>query len=351
MADGSRSPKKAASDKEKDKPKDTKQEKIRDPPPKEEWEPLETSIIKGPVVLTEEQQQKLNTFKEAVKDIKRPYHDDGELCRWLVAREWDLDKATFMFTESMKWRDKEHIDTVLDYLPKTSDFFDILKEYWPHSILSTHRFYTKDGWPVIYERFGKLDLDMVDMMPLQDLILFHMYTIECVEAERRRCAALHGSTLACTLIQDLEGLGLDHIGPNGVKIFKTIAKIDQDNFPEGLRKVFFVNTPKIFQMGWKLVRGSLDDGVVAKFAFFGDKDEYLPELRKVMTDENIPTEYGGKADVMLTPGGSVKKYKKIAKELRQSSKNKAKDKEREKEQEKEQEKEKEKEKDKEKQKD
>jgi len=117
-----------------------------------------------------------------------------------------------------------------------------------------------------------------------------------------------------------------------------IAKIDQDNFPEGLREVYFVNTPKIFQMGWKLVRGAIDDGVVAKFSFFGEQAEYLPELKKVMTEENIPAEYGGKADVVLSPGGSVKKYKKQAKEIRQANKEREKEREREKEKEKEKEK-------------
>jgi len=304
MSDDNKSPKKHA------------KVAIREPPSKEEWIELDRSVIKGRLVMTEEQQDLLKEFKELVKDIKKPWHDDGELTRWLVARDWDLKKATYMFTESMKWRNKENIDTILDFLPKTNPFFDLLKEYWPHNILSPHRFYTKDGWPVIYEKFGALDFDLVDLMPLDHLVSFHMYTIECVEKERRRCVDLHGCPMGFTLVQDLEGLGIDHISPNAVKILKQIAKIDQDNFPEGLRKVFFVNTPKIFQMGWKLVKGAFDDGVVAKFNFFGDKEEFLPELLKVMTEDNIPVEYGGQAQVELAPGGSVKKYKKLAKEIR-----------------------------------
>jgi len=70
-------------------------------------------------------------------------------------------------------------------------------------------------------------------------------------------------------------------------------------------------------MGWKLVKGAIDDGVVAKFNFFGaDKEEYLPQMLHVMTEDNIPVEYGGKAPVELVPGGSVKKFKKAAKEIR-----------------------------------
>ena len=76
-----------------------------------EWEELDASIIKGRLVLTDEQKEILEQFKVNVADCKRPYHDDGELCRWLVAREWDLKKATFMFTESMKWRTQEVCNT------------------------------------------------------------------------------------------------------------------------------------------------------------------------------------------------------------------------------------------------
>jgi len=295
-------------------------DKDKDEKEGDEWEELDPSVIKGRLILNDEQKAKLEEFKAQVKDCTRPYHDDGELTRWLVAREWDLKKAVAMFTESMKWRTKEGIDTILETCPQTNEYFEILNDYWPHSVLSTRRYFTRDGWPVMYEKFGALDLDMVDIMPLSDLIQFHMYTIEKVEEERRKAVEKHGFSMGFTLIQDLEGLGLDHIGPNGVKVFKTIAKIDQDNFPEGLRKVYFVNTPKIFQVGWKLVKSAIDDGVVAKFNFFGGQEEYLPELRKVMTDENIPEEYGGKAHVELKPGGSVKKYKKQAKEIKQNKK-------------------------------
>jgi len=231
-----------------------------------------------------------------------------------------LKKATAMFTESMKWRTQEGIDDILETLPKTNEHFDMLKEYWPNSILAPQRSYTRDGWPVIYERFGKLDLDLVDIMPLRDLMLFHMFTIESMEAERRKCVERHGFPMGFVLVQDLDGLGLDHIGPNGVKVFKSIAKIDQDNFPEGLRKVYFINTPKIFQMAWKLVKSAIDDGVVAKFSFFGGQEEYLPEIRKAVSDENIPIEYGGAQQVDLSPGGSVKKYKKILKDKAKAAK-------------------------------
>jgi len=290
--------------------------KEREVPGPQEWEEIDTSIIKGRLIINDEQKEILEEFKVLVKDIKKPHHNDGELCRWLVARNWDLKKAHFMFTESMKWREKESIDSVLDTLPKSNEYFEILNDYWPHSILSGHRFYTRDGWPVMYERFGKLDLDLVDLMPIHDLMMFHMYTIESVEKERRRCVEKHGFSMGFTLVQDLGDLGIEHFGPNGVKVFKTIAKIDQDNFPEGLRKVYFVNTPKVFRVGWDLVKSAIDEGVVAKFCFFGGQEEYLPELKKVMSDDNIPEEYGGKAKVDLSPGGSVKKYKKLAKEIK-----------------------------------
>jgi len=231
-----------------------------------------------------------------------------------------------MFTASMEWRTQEEIDDILEALPKTNEHYEMLREYWPNSILCPQRSYTRDGWPVIYERFGALDLDLVDLVPIRDLMLFHMFTIESIEAERRKCVEKHGFPMGFVLVQDLEGLGLDHIGPNGVKVFKMIAKIDQDNFPEGLRKVFFVNTPKLFQMAWKLVKSAIDDGVVAKFSFFGGQEEFLPELQKVVNDENIPEEYGGTQKVALAPGGSVKKYKKLAKEREKLKKEKQKEK-------------------------
>jgi hypothetical protein len=71
--------------------------------------------------------------------------DDSTLCRFLRARQFDVDKAEKMLREYIEHRERWHLDTILDEE-------DPLEMLWQHSAPVVHTGYDKIGRPVIIKR-------------------------------------------------------------------------------------------------------------------------------------------------------------------------------------------------------
>jgi hypothetical protein len=72
------------------------------------------------------------------------------------------------------------------------------------------------------------------------------------------------------LFLDLEPASLGHLTNRKVlDVVDMLAKIDQDNYPECLRKVYLINSTKIFSMIWNIIQYFFDENTKAKFSFYG----------------------------------------------------------------------------------
>ena len=93
-----------------------------------------------PGTLTASQASKLEKLKENAQDIWLPKFDDFYMCRWLRAREWDVKKAEKMLRDTMEWRKKNGIDTILeDWEPP-----EVLVKYSPGGFTG----FDKKGGPI-----------------------------------------------------------------------------------------------------------------------------------------------------------------------------------------------------------
>lgn len=70
---------------------------------------------------------------------------DASLCRFLRARQYDVQKAEKMYTAFIENREKWQLDSILD-----ED--DPLEEFWLRCVPNAHYCYDKIGRPVLYER-------------------------------------------------------------------------------------------------------------------------------------------------------------------------------------------------------
>jgi hypothetical protein len=59
--------------------------------------------------------------------------------------------------------------------------------------------------------------------------------------------------------------------------------------------MFIINAPWIFKPLWAMIKPWLDPNTVNKIRVFGYND-YQEELKKVIDEDQIPKEYGGKAN-------------------------------------------------------
>merc|ERR1711918_326642 len=75
---------------------------------------------------------------------------------------------------------------------------------------------------------------------------------------------------------------------------KAYTSMASDNFPESIWKTYIINAPFIFKAAWNFVSKLLDPNTVAKFSILGGEKDYMPRLRELLDDDNIPAFLGGK---------------------------------------------------------
>ncbi|XP_069134410.1 SEC14-like protein 3 [Argopecten irradians] len=92
----------------------------------------------------------LQTFKDNVKDLLKPSHDDYYLLRWLRARNFDLKKSEEMLRNHASWRKKTGADTILE----SFKIPEIIDKY----LTGGHCGFDKEGNPIWIDPFGRIDI-------------------------------------------------------------------------------------------------------------------------------------------------------------------------------------------------
>lgn len=80
--------------------------------------------------------------------------------------------------------------------------------------------------------------------------------------------------------------------------------MDKLYYPEGLRKMYFINTPTLFQMLFKMVKSFYDPRTLGKIDILGSN--YESTLRAIIPEDELVTLYGGKQEYTFPPAGPVK---------------------------------------------
>jgi len=261
----------------------------------------------------EEQLEKIKQFRTATGDELSPEENDLQLVRWLVARKWDVSDASKMYIESKKWRKTKKIDTITEWIQDLKSF-KFLTDYWPISIIPEKKsppLRTIDGYLVIYERLTEMHPDILDIVSLEDMIHFHIYIQELCAMQQRRIMAeeKNGTYAGIIYVYDLCSLTISHLSRSNYNMFQEFNTFDSNNYPETLRRVFLINAPSVFTMGWKVAKKFLDPATIKKIVILGT--DFKEELFKAIPPESLPKAYGGTLDYLPSGGGSIKGIKKF----------------------------------------
>jgi len=263
---------------------------------------------------TPEQLDKLSQFRNGpAAAVIRAEDNDLQLVRWLIARKWDVNEASSMYIASMKWREDQKIDNISEWIQNIKPF-KYLSDYWPISILPEKKsppLRTNDGYLIIYERLTEMHPDILDIISLDDMVKFHLYIQELCAKEQRRIMneERSGTYAGIVYVYDLSSLTLAHLSPSNYNMFQQFNVYDANNYPETLRRVFLINSPSIFTMGWKVAKKFLDPETIKKIVILGT--DYKTVLFKEIPPEYIPKSYGGQLDFIPSGGGSIKGIKKF----------------------------------------
>ncbi|GFQ03633.1 phosphatidylinositol/phosphatidylcholine transfer protein sfh6 [Phtheirospermum japonicum] len=253
-----------------------------------------------------EEQNVVDAFRQAlITDNLLPtrFDDYHVMLRFLKARKYNIEKAKVMWANMLQWRKSFGTDTILEDL----DFKELneVQCYYPHGYHGVD----KDGRPVYIEKLGMIDVDMLlHVTTLERFVKYQVQEFEKSLAIRfPACSAAANRHIdSSTTILDVKGLGLMSLTGPVMEFIRTVQKIDNDNYPETLCRMFIINAGPGFRLIWNMVKPLLDPETSAKIQVLDSK--YQVKLLEAIDESELPNFLGGSCTCEIE-GGCLKSDK------------------------------------------
>ncbi|KAG8010379.1 SEC14-like protein 2, partial [Nibea albiflora] len=268
-----------------------------------------------------------------------------------AARSFNVQKSETMIRKHLEFRRKMKVDSIIsDWTPpevKTAElkmnvfkvskptksnaaFRQVIEKYVSGGMCG----YDKEGSPIWYDVIGPLDpKGLLLSATKQDFMKTKIRHTEMLQRECRRQSekvrsqySISFPSLFCllsscflgknieaiSLIYDCEGLGLKHIWKPAIETYGEILTMFEENYPEGLKRVFLIKAPKMFPMAYNLIKHFLCEETRRKIIVLGSNWQEV--LRKHIDPDQLPVVYGGtltdpdgdpRCRTMLKYGGTV----------------------------------------------
>ncbi|KAL1546772.1 phosphatidylinositol/phosphatidylcholine transfer protein SFH6-like [Salvia divinorum] len=229
----------------------------------------DNGVCKSEDIREIQDQKAVDAFRQALMmDNLLPtrFDDYHIMLRFLKARKFNINKAKIMWADMLEWRKNFGADTIME------DFhfkeLNEVQQYYPHGYHGVD----KDGRPVYIERL----------------------------------VAANKHIGSSTTILDVEGLNLMSLTGPVVEFIKVVQKVDNDNYPETLSRMFIVNAGPGFRMIWNVVKPLLDPETTSKIQVLGSS--YQRKLLEVIDESELPDFFGGCCTCAIE-GGCLKSDK------------------------------------------
>ncbi|OWR53159.1 hypothetical protein KGM_207496 [Danaus plexippus plexippus] len=246
--------------------------------------------------LTPTQESRLLQLRKWIAELQKgKVPSDTTLLRFLRARDFSVEKAREMLSQSLLWRKKHQVDRLLSEYETP----EVVRQYFPGG----WHHHDKDGRPLYILRLGQMDVKGLLKSIGEDGLLkltLHVCEEGLKLLEEATRSSEHAIQSWCLLV-DLDGLNMRHLWRPGVRALLRIIQIVEANYPETMGRVLIVRAPRVFPILWTIVSTFIDENTRSKFLFYGGKDYLQPGgLLDYIPKDLIPDFLGGpcKSDIV-----------------------------------------------------
>ncbi|XP_006797782.1 SEC14-like protein 2 isoform X2 [Neolamprologus brichardi] len=205
-----------------------------------------------------------------------------------------------MLRKHLEFRKQMKVDTIItDWRPP-----EVIEKYLSGGMCG----YDREGSPIWYDVIGPVDPKGLFLSASkQDFIKSKIRDCEMLQKECNLQSERLGKNVeSITMIYDVEGLGLKHLWKPAIETYGEILQMFEDNYPEGLKKLFVIKAPKIFPVAYNLVKHFLSEATRQKICILGANWQEV--LLNHIDAEELPAIYGGK---LTDPDGDPRCRNKI----------------------------------------
>ncbi|KAK6483378.1 SEC14-like protein 2 isoform X1 [Huso huso] len=201
------------------------------------------------------------------------------------ARNFNIQKAEAMLRKHVEFRKHMKADTITtDWQPP-----EVIERYLSGGMCG----YDKDGSPIWYDVVGPLDpRGLLLSASKQDFLKAKVRDCERLQREcKRQSEQLGRHVESITMIYDCEGLGLRHLWKPAVEAYGEVLTMFEENYPEGLKRLFVIKAPKLFPVAYNLIKHFLSEDTRRKIIILGGNWQEI--LLQYIEPDQLPACYGG----------------------------------------------------------
>lgn len=196
--------------------------------------------------------------------------------KFLKANNWDTKLAKEQLTNTLKWRKQ--------FEPLKAAFEEQHAEKFDHVVALTQYGDDVVTWN-LYNLKGKFKPKDL----FTDLDAFLRFRIGIMEKSLQKLEFDSDSKDYMIQVHDYEGVSFMRFDPDIKRGSRATIKLFQDNYPELLKKKFFVNVPTLMTWVYDFVKLWLNKQTTSKFVLLSNSGDLAKHI-----SPQVPKSYGGK---------------------------------------------------------